>query len=41
MRARLEQASVPVRDDVPIDGKPRLHASDPFGNRIEFMGPAA
>ena len=41
MRARLEDASVPVRDDVSFYGMRRLYATDPFGNRIELMGPAA
>jgi catechol 2,3-dioxygenase-like lactoylglutathione lyase family enzyme len=41
LRRRLEQASVPMRDDVPVDGKRRFHVSDPFGNRIELMEAAA
>jgi catechol 2,3-dioxygenase-like lactoylglutathione lyase family enzyme len=41
LRDRLEQAEVPVRDDVPWEGVRRFHASDPFGNRIEFLEDAA
>ena len=41
LRARLEEASVPTRDDVPWEGVRRFHASDPFGNRIEFLEAAA
>jgi catechol 2,3-dioxygenase-like lactoylglutathione lyase family enzyme len=41
LRDRLERASVPVRDDVPWEGVRRFHASDPFGNRIEFLEAAA
>ncbi len=41
LRTRLEQAAVPTRDDVPWEGVRRFHASDPFGNRIEFLEAAA
>jgi catechol 2,3-dioxygenase-like lactoylglutathione lyase family enzyme len=41
LRDRLEQAAVPVRDDVPWEGVRRFHATDPFGNRIEFLEEAA
>ena len=41
LRARLDEASVPTRDDAPFGGMRRFHANDPFGNRIEFLGPEA
>lgn len=37
LRERLEAASVPTRDDKPVEGYDRFFAEDPFGNRIEFM----
>ena len=33
----LEQAGHPISRDVPIPGYDRVHAFDPFGNRIELM----
>lgn len=38
---RLGAAGVPVVRDVAIEGMERVHVSDPFGNRIELMEPAA
>jgi catechol 2,3-dioxygenase-like lactoylglutathione lyase family enzyme len=37
LRRRLAAASVRVVDDDAIDGVQRFYASDPFGNRIEFV----
>ncbi|HUP57881.1 MAG TPA: VOC family protein [Bdellovibrionota bacterium] len=39
-RARLMQAGVAVQDGKPIPGYRRFEFRDPFGNRIEFLGPA-
>jgi len=36
-RAALEGAGIPVQEDDAEIGRPRFHASDPFGNRLEFM----
>ena len=35
--ATLAAAGVEARGDVPFDGRPRAHVSDPFGNRIELL----
>ncbi len=38
LRARLEEAGVPItEDDGSIPGVRRFHATDPFGNRLEFL----
>jgi len=37
--ARLEAAGHPVRLDEAHGGFARAHVDDPFGNRIEAMGP--
>lgn len=37
LRARLEEAGIPTRDDAPIEGRRRFFADDPFGNRLEFL----
>lgn len=37
LRRRLEEAGVPVEDDEPLPGLERFYASDPFGNRLEFL----
>ncbi|WP_435417007.1 VOC family protein [Parerythrobacter aurantius] len=37
LRARLETAGHPTRDDTAIEGYARFFADDPFGNRVEFM----
>ncbi len=34
-------AGFEVNDDEPLDGFDRVYVSDPFGNRIELMQPAA
>jgi catechol 2,3-dioxygenase-like lactoylglutathione lyase family enzyme len=36
LRARLEEAGVPVEDTTEIVGRPRFMCRDPFGNRIEL-----
>ena len=37
---RLRTAGYEIRPDAPIYGMRRFHVSDPFGNRIEFLGGA-
>ncbi len=37
MIRRLEEAGFPPAQDEPLEGYIRTYASDPFGNRIEFM----
>ncbi len=38
LRTRLEAAGFATRDDTDGDGRPRFFSTDPFGNRIEFVG---
>jgi catechol 2,3-dioxygenase-like lactoylglutathione lyase family enzyme len=40
LRARLDAAGCPVKDDVPVAGRARFFSEDPFGNRIEFVAAA-
>ncbi|HVY45449.1 MAG TPA: VOC family protein [Minicystis sp.] len=41
LRARLEAAGAPVRDDGEVvPGLVRFFGEDPFGNRLEFVAPA-
>ncbi len=37
VRARLEAHGVTTVDDEPLPGWKRFYASDPFGNRLEFL----
>ena len=37
LRRRLEDAGAPISDEPPLVGRPRLHTTDPFGNRIELI----
>jgi catechol 2,3-dioxygenase-like lactoylglutathione lyase family enzyme len=37
LRERIEAAGYATRDDRPVEGYARFFASDPFGNRVEFM----
>jgi catechol 2,3-dioxygenase-like lactoylglutathione lyase family enzyme len=37
LRAALVEEGVEIRDDAPLEGFRRFHASDPFGNRLEFL----
>ncbi|MBA4045093.1 MAG: glyoxalase [Erythrobacter sp.] len=39
--ARLKDGDVAVDEDEPLPGFNRCYASDPFGNRIEFLEPIA
>jgi catechol 2,3-dioxygenase-like lactoylglutathione lyase family enzyme len=39
LRARLEAAGVRTWEDLPLPGFRRFYASDPFGNRLEFVEP--
>jgi catechol 2,3-dioxygenase-like lactoylglutathione lyase family enzyme len=35
--ARCEAAGLPSKPDAEIDGRRRVHVSDPFGNRLELI----
>ena len=37
LRARLDAAGVPTETDRELPGYRRFYATDPFGNRIEFL----
>jgi catechol 2,3-dioxygenase-like lactoylglutathione lyase family enzyme len=37
LRTGLEAADVDIREDEPLVGFRRFYASDPFGNRLEFV----
>ena len=39
LKTRLESSGVEVWTDEPLEGYDRFYASDPFGNRIEFLCP--
>lgn len=39
LRLALERAGIPPIDDEPLAGYDRFYASDPFGNRLEFLQP--
>ena len=39
VRSRLGEAGVEVVTDEPLPGYDRFYASDPFGNRLEFLAP--
>jgi catechol 2,3-dioxygenase-like lactoylglutathione lyase family enzyme len=39
LRTRLTAAGVETWDDEPYPGRDRFYARDPFGNRLEFLGP--
>jgi catechol 2,3-dioxygenase-like lactoylglutathione lyase family enzyme len=41
LRVRLSEAGAEVWEDEPLDGYDRFYASDPFGNRLEFLEPRA
>ncbi len=41
LAARLDAAGVTVTWDDALPGVDRFHASDPFGNRLEFLGQSA
>jgi catechol 2,3-dioxygenase-like lactoylglutathione lyase family enzyme len=38
-RARLAAAGVEILDGIPIPGHDRFEFRDPFGNRVELIGP--
>jgi catechol 2,3-dioxygenase-like lactoylglutathione lyase family enzyme len=40
-RARLAAAGVDLLDGIPIPGRDRFEFRDPFGNRVELIGPVA
>ncbi len=39
LRGRLAAAGRALRDDAPIEGRDRFFTEDPFGNRLEIVGP--
>ena len=39
VRSHLEDNGVATLDDQPLPGFDRFYASDPFGNRLEFLAP--
>jgi catechol 2,3-dioxygenase-like lactoylglutathione lyase family enzyme len=39
LRARLRRAGVSTWEDEPFPGRDRFYTRDPFGNRLEFLGP--
>lgn len=41
LAARLDAAGVEVTWDPEMPGHERFHTHDPFGNRLEFLGPRA
>jgi hypothetical protein len=41
LKERLEAAGIAIVWDTQISGFERFYASDPFGNRLEFMQPVA
>ena len=41
LRQHFEAHGVPTNDDEPLPGFQRFYASDPFGNRLEFLQPDA
>jgi catechol 2,3-dioxygenase-like lactoylglutathione lyase family enzyme len=41
LRARLTKAGYPPIEDHALPGYDRFYVSDPFGNRLEFLEPAA
>ena len=38
-RARLAAAGVEILDEIPIPDRDRFEFRDPFGNRVELIGP--
>jgi catechol 2,3-dioxygenase-like lactoylglutathione lyase family enzyme len=40
LEGRLQDAGHRTEEDQPFDGFRRFHATDPFGNRLEFLAPA-
>ena len=41
LRARLTAAGIATWEDEPYPGRERFYTRDPFGNRLEFLGPPA
>jgi len=39
LRTRLTEAGVATWEDEPFPGRDRFYTRDPFGNRLEFLGP--
>jgi len=39
LQARLREAGFETWEDEPFPGRDRFYTRDPFGNRIEFLGP--
>jgi hypothetical protein len=36
---KVRASGVTVRDDEPLPGHDRVYVDDPFGNRLELLGP--
>ncbi len=41
MKRRLERSGIPIAVDEPLPGYDRMYITDPFGNRVEILQPAA
>ena len=39
LRTRFDAAGIETWEDEPYPGRERFYARDPFGNRLEFLGP--
>ncbi|WP_141433410.1 VOC family protein [Bacillus sp. 03113] len=37
LEERLKEGGIELKEDIPINGRRRFFASDPFGNRVEFL----
>ncbi|MED1201991.1 VOC family protein [Heyndrickxia acidicola] len=37
LKQTLEEHHIPIKEEPPIQGRIRIHVSDPFGNRLEFL----
>jgi len=37
LKKTLEQHQIPWKAEPPIEGRNRIHVTDPFGNRMEFI----
>ncbi|WP_026584694.1 VOC family protein [Bacillus sp. J33] len=37
LRSSLQERNIVIKEELPIEGRNRFFAEDPFGNRIEFL----
>jgi catechol 2,3-dioxygenase-like lactoylglutathione lyase family enzyme len=37
LKEKLQAHSIQIKEEPPIQGRIRIHVSDPFGNRLEFL----